>query len=115
MNVKIGDKLFLHRWVYRGFTQMSFWKIVVVTRMTKTLIFVTTGDKDIKFNKRSFGTNLLQIDEETKNRVAQDNDALKHHKLQTEFYNYKWETLTLETLQSINEILLSVEKRIKEQ
>lgn len=107
MNVKAGDELFLSTWVYIGFSQMRSWEKIVITRTTKTLIFVG----NLKFRKSSIRIDLFEINDETICRAIEDNNFLKHKKLQSRFSNYKWENIDLATLIDINEILLLTENQ----
>jgi len=105
MNIKTGDEIFLTEWVYIGFSQRLSWKKAVVTRITKTLIFV----EDIKFRKCSLGVDLFEINDETLCRATEDNSLLRRKELQIKFSVYKWQHIELETLEDINNILLLAE------
>lgn len=106
MDVKVGDEIYLTTRVYVGFTEMQHWEKVVVTRTTKTLIFIGKT----KFRKLGFGINLFEINDETTCKATEYNNFLKHKELQNRFRNYKWNDVNLKTLMDINKILLLAEK-----
>ncbi len=107
MNVKAGDEMYLYKWVCIGFSQMRSWEKIVITRTTKTLIFVN----NIKFRRSDVGIHLFEINDETIRKATEDNDLLEHKKLQVRFSNYKWGNIDLATLMDINEILILAENQ----
>lgn len=107
MNVKAGDEMYLSTWVYINFAQMRSWEKIVITRTTKTLIFVG----NLKFRKSSIRIDLFEINDETIRKATEDNNLLEHKKLQVRFSNYKWGNIDLATLMNINEILILAENQ----
>lgn len=110
MDIKAGDEMYLSTWVYINFAQIISWEKVIVTRTTKTLFFVG----DIKFKKSSDRSRFVEINDKTTHRVIEDNNFLKHKKLQSRFSNYKWGNIDLATLIDINEILILAENHNEE-
>ncbi len=111
MNVKAGDEMFLVEEIYIGFSRTSSLRKVIITRTTKTLLFVG----NLKFRKSSIGIDLLEINDETIRKAKEYEDISKYRKLQSKFYNYKWEKIDLKTLMDITEILLLAENHNEEQ
>lgn len=94
-----GEDVFYRRPVQVGFTSLSLWEIVTITRTTKTLIFVD----EMRFKRK--GDNLYEINDETKQRAELDNRILRHKQLCGEFWIYKWDKVSLEKLLQIEAIL----------
>ncbi len=109
MDIYAGDEIYLTTDVYVDFTEMRLWKKVVVTRTTKTLIFIGKT----RFKKLSFGTNLFEINSDTTFRAIKDNDLLKYKRLQIKFSDYEWRDVNFKTLMHINSILLLAEMNNK--
>lgn len=102
-DVKAGDKIFYRRMVQVGFSSLPFWEIVTTVRTTKTLIVIG----DMRFKRD--GVDLYEINEETKQEAERDNNILLHRQLCSEFWNYKWDKVSLEKLLRI-EVILKIEE-----